>query len=522
MNIKELENELGKFGFTDIKINNDNEIYSNCDQLYIQSISLLLKKQFEFKFIAEFCTEYEEDKYHISVVFTNSKHGYFVIVRYPTEDVVVSLQDIFEQAHLFEREISDLFGLTISGGKESRKLVKHEIWQKDVYPLRKSFNYQSKVKESFEIEEYKFKQIKGDEGFQIPVGPIHAGIIEPGHFRFSAIGEEIENLEIRLNYKHRGIEKIAEHVDANKLPVLLERIACESSVAYSEAYALLIEKLLKEQVSADIKSSRVILLEMERIYNYLQDIGGICTDVGFSYPAKKLDYSAEIIKQLAERLTGSRFMRGVIIPLGINMDLKKEDLTYVKESLTKMLPRIKSIINTSLESFTFLDRVENTGIVKTKKAKKLMLTGPVARASGINYDVRKSFPYENYKELKTGNNLEEIGGVFERYKVKIAEIMDAFDFVFTSIEAIEKDIKRDRPLISLSEGMEAISIVETVKGELMVYGKVGKNNCFDRLYFKTPSFTNWMGLSEAVLDEIVPDFPLCNKSFNMSYSENDR
>lgn len=522
MDIKSFQNELNNLNYKSI-IKNRNELYVSCDKSNAKERVVYLLNQYKLKFISEFCYETKiKDVFKINIVLSNRKVGQIVIVTYQTKDCIISFQDLFQQSHLFEREISDLFGLSIKDGNDKRYLIKHEIWEKDIFPLRKGCQYGTKVKEKHEIPNYKFKTIRGDEGFQIPVGPIHAGIIEPGHFRFSAIGEDIENLEIRFNYKHRGIEKIAENIDANKLNILFERVACESTVAYAESYALLIEKLLKKDVSKDVQCLRVVLLEMERVYNFLNDLGGICVDIGYSYPAKKLSYLSEAVKQLAERVTGSRYMRNVIVPLGINIDFDEEKANDIRETLKKIESRANYILSITLESFSFLDRVEHTGMVSTKKAKKLVLTGVVGRASGVNYDVRKSFPYEIYYDIKKENNTEKIGGVFERYKVKIAEVKDAFKFINISLDTIKSTINGEKNKFILGEGEEAISMVETVKGELMVYGRVGKNNTFDRLYLKTPSFTNWEGITVAVLDEIVPDFPLCNKSFNLSYSENDR
>lgn len=517
-----LEEELNKLSYSS-EIKNKNELYVMCPTSDIKSLVSTLLTQYKLKFISEFCFEKnEDDMYVINIVMSKSKEGYFVILRYETESEIVSLQDILHQSHLFEREISDLFGLKINGGVDTRHLVKHEKWEENVYPLRKSFTYGTKIKEKNEVSTYEFKKVKGDEGYQVPVGPVHAGIIEPGHFRFSTIGEPIENLELRFNYKHRGIEKMCENIKADKLNFLFERVACESSVAYAESYALLVEKLLSQEVPKEVQALRVVFLELERIYNFLSDTGGMSVDIGFSYPAKKLSFFGEKVRQLCERVTGSRFMRNVIVPCGINIDFSKESIEDIKKTLGDLSVRINQIIGMTLDSFTFLDRVEHTGIVKKKTAKKLYMTGPVARASGIKYDVRKKFPYEIYKDLKKDNNIEEIGGVFERYKVKIAEMKDAFDYIYKALDLIKHDIKRSKPEFNLIEGSEALSIVETVKGELLVYGKVGKDNHFDRIYFKTPSFTNWKGLTYAVLGEIIPDFPLCNKSFNMSYSENDK
>jgi Ni,Fe-hydrogenase III large subunit len=267
-----------------------------------------------------------------------------------------------------------------------------------------------------------------------------------------------------------------------------------------------------------------VILELERIYNFLDDIAGICVDVGYSYPAKKYGYFSEMVHQLCERLTGSRYLRNAVVPCGNNIEFTQEKAQDILNTLNRIKDRLNGIIDMTLNAVTFLDRVEHTGLVYNEKAKKLCMTGIVGRASGISYDVRRSFPYEIYKSVKSKVNTETIGGVFERYKLKVQEIKDAFAIIEKalpiittngSLPAIESDI-------SLQEGMEAIAAVETVKGELVVYGRVGKNNKFDRVYFKTPSFTDWDGLTYAVLGEIVPDFPLCNKSFNMSYSENDR
>jgi Ni,Fe-hydrogenase III large subunit/Ni,Fe-hydrogenase III component G len=521
MRIHLLQKEMEKMnsGFT-TEIKNINELYVMVEPAQVKDLVNTITTIYKFNFIAEFCRQ--EKEFIISVLLSNRREGYYIIISYRTQSELVSLQDIVYESHLFEREIADLFGVQIIDGKDIRNTVKHEPWPVDIYPLRKEFTHGEKVEEKNEIENYRFSEISGEGGYQIPVGPVHAGVIEPGHFRFSVIGEQIENLEIRLMYKHRGIEKLCENVEVNNLNLLFERVAGESSVAYSEVYALLIEKLLEYNAPQEIKALRVVLLELERIYNFLDDIAGICVDVGFSYPAKKFGYFSEQIHQLCERLTGSRFLRNTIIPCGINIDFNKMQADDILITLNSIKKRMNSLIEATLGSVSFLDRVENTGLVFSNKARRLCMTGVVGRASGIRYDVRHNFKYEIYEDIKKNVNIETLGGVFERYKLKIAEIRDAFEFIERALALINRDIPKNRVKINLEEGKEALSAVETVKGELVVYGKVGKNNKFERVYFKTPSFTNWDGLTYAVLNEIVPDFPLCNKSFNMSYSENDR
>ena len=479
MKIADTINSLKELDFDLIyEVKNTNELYVRIKAEQIRKLADICMYVYKFNYICEFSLE-EKQINTISCVFSNSKQGYYVVFSYTTESKPICIEDIIYQSRIFQREIN-----------------------KDY--------------------DYKVKEVSGKGAYQVAVGPVHAGIIEPGHFRFSVMGEPIENLEIRLMYKHRGIEKLCEDMDANLLNLMFERVSGESTVAYGEAYAILVEKLLKVEISKEIQALRVILLELERIYNYLEDLAGITNDVGYSYVAKKFGYFSEIIHQLCERISGSRFMRNAIVPLGINIDFDETKKKDIIETLESLKGRVNSTIKMSLNSVSFLDRVEDTGMVSTAMAKKLCMTGVVGRACNLKYDVRVKFPYELYKEIKKDINIETKGGVFERYKLKAREIKDAFEFIERSLTYINTDIKRAKPEIYLEEGLEAMAAVETVKGELVVYGLTGKDNKFKRIYFKTPSSTNWTGLSEAVLDEIVPDFPLINKSFNMSYSENDR
>ncbi|WP_291637347.1 proton-conducting membrane transporter [Clostridium sp.] len=459
------------------EVKNNNELYVRIKAEQIRKIVLIFVDLYKFNYICEFSVEGKQRT--INCVFSNSKQGYYVICSYVTDKTPIDLRNIIYQSRLFQREINNDF-------------------------------------------DYKVKEISGTDAYQIAVGPVHAGIIEPGHFRFSVMGEPIENLEIRLRYKHRGIEKQCANINANLLNLMFERVSGESTVAYGEAYAILIEKLLNKEVSKEIQAFRIVLLELERMYNYLDDLGGIANDIGFSYVAKKFGYFSEMIHQLCERVSGSRFMRNAIIPLGINIEFNEKKKKDIIETLESIKTRISSIFKMSLNTVSFLDRVEDTGMVSRTMAKKLCMTGVVARACNLKYDVRVMYPYEIYKEIKKDINIEIKGGVFERYKLKGLEIKDAFSFIEKALTYINTDIKRDKQEICLQEGLEAIASVETVKGELVVYGLTGKDNKFNRIYFKTPSVTNWAGVSEAVLGEIVPDFPLINKSFNMSYSENDR
>jgi len=358
MKITDTINSLQELNF-DLKyeVKNNNELYVRIKADQIRKIVLICVDLYKFNYICEFSVGGKETT--INCVFSNSKQGYYVICSYVTEKKPIDLSNIIYQSRLFQREIN-----------------------KDY--------------------DYKVKEVSGTGAYQVAVGPVHAGIIEPGHFRFSVMGEPIENLEIRLMYKHRGIEKLCEDIDANSLNLMFERVSGESSVAYGEVYAILVEKLLEAKVSKEIKAFRVVLLELERMYNYMDDLGGIANDIGYSYVAKKFGYFSEVIHQLCERVSGSRFMRNAIVPLGINIDFNEDKKKDILETLKTLKARVNSIIKMSINSVSFLDRVEDAGMVSRVMAKKLCMTGVVARACNLKYDVRVAFPYELYKEIKKG------------------------------------------------------------------------------------------------------------------------
>lgn len=495
----------------------------------IGTFSEMLKAGYEYG--GTFCRQMGAD-FNIHIFMVERHKGKITCLVHGVGEsrIQISLQGIVPIARLFEREIQDLFGLAI-GSQDSnqhiddRPLVRHESWESGVHPLLKDFDESQKIKMTHGIPRYEYRGISGTGGLQIPVGPVHAGVIEPGHFRFTIGGEPIENLEIRLMYKHRGIEKRAENMEANILNLLFERVAGESSVAYAQAYAMLVEQLSPLESNMNIDMLRTILLELERIYNFMDDMAGICVDIGYSYPAKRYQMYSELTRQCCEKLTGSRYMRNAIVPGGMSMEWNQTKKEALKSLMADIEKGLHEVYLMTVESVSFLDRVEHTGMVSRKEAKETHMTGVVGRACGIPYDVRKSFPYAAYSIIDANDMsplTSELGGVYERYQLKYEEVRRAMGIICKLVERLPEHLDVSKPAIILREDSEAVVAVETVKGELLVYGAVGKDNHFDRIYFKTPSFTAWEGLTYAVLGEIVPDFPLCNKSFNMSYSENDR
>ncbi|HHT9152411.1 MAG TPA: NADH-quinone oxidoreductase subunit C [Candidatus Hypogeohydataceae bacterium YC40] len=462
--------------------------------------------------------------YKIYTVFQIPRIPIFIILQVhlnETELEFPSITPLMYSGSLFEREMRDMFGFIPVGNPDTRRMVLHENFPEGIYPLRKDFPYNS-IPDKAEGQ-YMFHTIEGEGVFEIPVGPVHAGIIEPGHFRFSVAGEPIINLEIRLHYKHKGIEKLMETLDFHEGRKVAERVSGDSTVGHVTAYCQAVEKIAGIETPLLAKYNRMIALELERLYNHIADIGGISTDVAFLFGAARAGVLREKVVQLNDELTGSRFLRGLIIPGGVT-----KDLLPAKEKITSTLREVgeglKELVSILLSSTSFLDRVKTTGILSKKTAEDLGVTGPAARASGIDFDVRRDAPYEAYREVEFKVPVFKEGDVFSRLCVRIDE-------AFESINIIEQVLRKNvgvenfQPLQTevktLPHHRYALGCVEGWRGPILYWIMTAHGDKLYRCKIKDPSFCNWPALSEAVLGNIVPDFPVCNKSFNLSYAGND-
>ncbi len=292
-------------------------------------------------------------------------------------------------ANLFEREMKETFGIEPKGNPDSRRLRLHdEVWPRGYYPLRKDFEA---PKEKGTLSEYEFVKVEGEGIFEVPVGPVHAGIIGPGHFRFSVAGEPIINLEIRLGFSHRGVEKILEGKSPLDVVKVSECVAGDSSVAHAIAFCSAIEKISNAEVPLKALLTRAVLLELERMYSHANDIGGIALDVGFSQAAALASIIKENIHQLNDKLTGHRFLRGAIIPGGVSKDISGDGKTILNAllSVTRDFQDLKS---TLISSVSFLDRVDTTGFLLKKTAVDFGVLGVIGRASGVDTDLRRDMP----------------------------------------------------------------------------------------------------------------------------------
>lgn len=408
-----------------------------------------------------------------------------------------SFTNIYPQFHIFEREFYEEFGI---------EPMNHP-WLK---PLRKN------------QKNYPFFEMKGDEVHQVAVGPIHAGVIEPGHFRFMCHGEKVYDLEIALGYQHRGVEEILlnEKRYNNRLA---ESICGDSVIAYNMAYSQLMETLSNTKITNKAHIIRRIALEMERIAIHIGDMGAIAGDIAYQMGASIFGVTRTLVINTMLEISGSRFGRGLIDVGGVNFDIDKKLSDKILKMLEEVAKTVDRTTKVMLNSPTVISRLERTGVVSSETAKSLGAVGMAARASGIDLDSRFDLNDKWYTSLNVVKPFKATGDVYSRFKLRYKEIKQSMKIIkkfLNMLEEVNDNIKID-PSTSLSSNSFAISVVEGWRGEVVHIALTGMNGELLRYKIKDPSFNNWYMLAMAVRNNGISDFPLCNKSFNLSYCGND-
>ena len=418
-----------------------------------------------------------------------------------------------------EREIQDWFGIVAEGHPNPRRVALHDNWP-DVNPLRKDFPIDA-VLPPFEGERHVYRPTLGEGVFQIPVGPVHAGIIEPGHFSFAVAGEPILYLQLRMFYVHKGIEKRFEQLPVPHAVYLAESISGDSSFSHATAFCQAIEQTAAVEIPARAKQIRTILLELERVYNHVADIGAIATDVGFVIANAHASRLREMILGLNEELTGSRLLRGMVCPGGVRRDWKADQLDSCLDVLKVFEGEFADLMRIIETSDSTRDRLERTGILHPEKARGLGIVGVAGRASGVDRDVRRDHPYAAYDSVSLQVPVYQEGDVLRRLQVRVDEVRQSLAL----IRAMESRLRAGSyrvPMPPLPSDRCALGAVEGWRGEILHWIRTGPHNRLERCRIKDPSLNNWPALVEAVQGNIVPDFPAINKSFNLSYSGTDR
>ncbi len=425
-------------------------------------------------------------------------------------DTYPSLSATFEPFHLFEREIAEQFGIRPQG-HPWLKMVRYHANCRNV-PDVFGNDYARDIPGN-----YDYYQVDGEEIHEVAVGPVHAGVIEPGHFRFNCIGERVLHLEIQLGYQHRDVETLFQNVRAKRLPILAESIAGDTAVGHSLCMAQAVESLTDVRPDKGAKIIRTIALELERIANHLGDLGALSGDVAFLPPANYFGRMRGDFLNLTLLICGNRFGKGLVRPGGVRFSVTPEIANTLKERIKELKPQVEHVSDLLFSASTVRARFEDCGAVSNFDAEKLGLVGPAGRASGIAYDVRRSFPVEAYPQLQIPENKRTSGDVYARARIRHDEILQSIrmieELISTPIEtrcvnAVHHDLSPSSFAVTLNEGW---------RGEISHAVLTDADGKIIRYKVKDPSFHNWNGLAMALRDTGISDFPLNNKSFNLSY-----
>jgi Ni,Fe-hydrogenase III large subunit/Ni,Fe-hydrogenase III component G len=462
------------------------------------------------------------DTYGLYYLFTLEASHYWVVLSTEfggNDRLFPSITPHIHAAKWYEREIRDMFGLIPRGHPDLRRLIRHEHWPKGAHPLKKDFPW-DRVLGRQQGEHY-FRHIEGEGVFEVPVGPIHAGIIEPGHFRFSVAGEPIMQLELHHFWKHRGVEKLFEQQELTAAVSLAERVSGDTTVGHSLAYCQAVESLLQLEVPRRARYLRSLFLELERLHNHFGDVGAICNDTAYALPHAHCGRMKEQIMQLNDRLTGSRFLRGVNRVGGSAVDLTAGQLTEIVDELDRIEKDFSELESIIVSNASLTDRLETTGVLTERTAWDHAVVGVVGRASGLDHDLRRDRPFAAYDELQVRVVTYRYGDVRARMRVRMDEIHESMRLVREMRLKIPQGPVAVEPGRSPKAGEWALSAVEGWRGEIVYLVMAGENGTVHRCKVRDPSFVNWPAIQWAVLGNIIPDFPLINKSFNLSYAGND-
>jgi Ni,Fe-hydrogenase III large subunit/Ni,Fe-hydrogenase III component G len=466
-------------------------------------------------------TRAEEGSFTLRYLFELEGVDTFILLSVPVpanDPTFPSLATRWYLASRFEREIHDLFGLVPRDHPDLRRLPLHQFWPADFHPLLKNAAPPSQFID--DGSPFPFRHVEGEGIYEITVGPVHAGIIEPGHFRFSVEGETIINLESRFYFVHKGIEKRFETLPWERGVELAERISGDSSVAHAMAFCQAVEAIAGTTLPPRAAWLRVVLLELERLYNHIADVGAICTDTGFAVANAHAMRIREDLLRLNERLFAHRLLRGVLTPGGVLRSLNDVQRAEAQVTLSRVLKDFEEIVEIARANALVMDRLIGTGLLTRRTAQEMQVVGLVARASGIDADVRRDHPFAAYPQLKVRVAVRYEGDVWARMMVRVEEVRESVRLIELVFEQLPEG-KLCEPVAGGEIKGGALGLVEGWRGPILHWVVGAQKQSPSRVKIKDPSFANWPALNYAILRNIVPDFPLINKSFNLSYAGND-
>jgi Ni,Fe-hydrogenase III large subunit len=451
-----------------------------------------------------------------------TRDGDYLIVRttLPAANLA-SHAPYYPAAERMERHARDLWGINWIDHPDLRRWTRHHAWSENETPLAADFPLAGQgTNETPPDVDYPFLQAQGDGVHEIPVGPVHAGIIEPGHFRFQAAGETILHLEERLGYAHKGIEKIAVGRDAAALQRLAARVSGDCTVGHAWAACMAMERAAHIAPPPRALRLRALLAERERIANHLGDIAAICNDVGFSFAFYQfMRLREQWLRGNAEHF-GHRLLMDCLVPGGVAVDLTAGSVTALYRQHQALRDELRESLPLLADNGSLQDRLQGTGMLSKESAERLGCLGYVGRASGVDHDVRRAHRYAPYDQFAVKAALGERGDVAARLQVRIDELDITLELLDRLLDQLPDGEAQTRWQAPAGEA-EGIGFVEAWRGEIMTYVRFDGAGRIARFFPRDPSWFIWPALEQLIRDNIVPEFPVCNKSVNASYSGHD-
>jgi Ni,Fe-hydrogenase III large subunit len=427
------------------------------------------------------------------------------------------IEDLFPAAARMQRSLADLSGIR-STAADTRPWLRHEAWPQGYHPLVDPPPVTTAAEPA--IDTYPFVRVEGDGVHEIAVGPVHAGIIEPGHFRFSVVGEKVLRLEERLGYVHKGIE-----LRFGQLPILeayrlAARVSGDSAVAFSWAYCQALEGMTGVETPARASWLRALFLELERVANHLGDLGALGNDAGFAFGLSQFSRLKEQLLRACQEALGERYLMNAIEPGGTRQDLARTGSDSLHECLWDIAGEVLRLRTIYDEHEGVRDRFSGAGTVNAELAARLGLTGFAGRASAQSFDLRCDLPCEPYTQLSVSKIVRREGDVAARVAVRFDELQESCRLIEQLLATLPRGPHRT-PVPLPSDGAEGAGLIEGWRGPVWVALEAGPAGTIRRCHPHDPSWQNWPALEHAIIGNIVPDFPLINKSFNLSYSGHD-
>jgi Ni,Fe-hydrogenase III large subunit/Ni,Fe-hydrogenase III component G len=428
-----------------------------------------------------------------------------------------SLQSIFPVAGRLQRAVWDLLGLRADGG-DKRRWLRHSGWPEALFPLRRDISPDRQYPAS--SENYPFVSVAGDGVHEIAVGPVHAGTIEPGNFRFSVVGEKVLRLEERLGYAHKGIAKRLEQFTQQDGHRLAARASGDSAVAFAWAYCAALEAITETEAPARATALRALALERERIANHLGDLGALGNDAGFAFGLAQFSRLKEDLLRGNSSAFGARYLFDFVLPGGVAKDLSAEVAPAFEQQLAALENAVCELRGIYDDHPGLQDRFREAGRLETGLAQRLGAIGLVGRASGIGRDLRIDQPWPPYDRLKPRLAVQTAGDVAARVKVRFDEALESIRLCRVLLAGLPVGPIRTEVPVAGPHRL-GLGLLEGWRGPVMIALESGADSTIRRCHVHDPSWQNWPLLEHAILGNIVPDFPLINKSFNLSYSGHD-